>query len=99
MSESKEKKYVGFGKEVGNYGMLSISIPESKVKAYWKEYKGERYLNLNIGSLREKTQYGQTHTVWIDEFKPKEGTNNSKGNSSGDNESREFAKAGDGLPF
>ncbi len=94
MNESKEKKYVGFGKEVGNYGMISISIPESKVKDFWREYKGERYLNLNVGSLREKTQYGQTHTIWLDEFKPKEGA----GNSNNNEPKKDFVKA-DGLPF
>lgn len=94
MNESKEKKYVGWGKEVGNYGMISISIPESKVKGFWRDYKGERYLNLNVGSLKEKTQYGQTHTIWLDEFKPKEGVDNSNNNES----KKDFVKA-DGLPF
>tara|TARA_R110000824_G_scaffold6987_1_gene32032 strand:- start:321 stop:587 length:267 start_codon:yes stop_codon:yes gene_type:complete len=86
-----DKKYVGNGKQVGDYGMVNISIAASKVQPYWTEYKGEKYLRLSVGTLREANQYGQTHTVWIDEFVPEK--------KEGSAPVKTTARAGDGLPF
>jgi len=91
---AKQKKYVGFGKKVSNYDLINFSIPESKVKDSWYEYKGERYLRMTMGALKEQTQYGQTHNIWIDEFKP-EGNKNQ--NNTTQAPKKEFS--GDGLPF
>lgn len=70
MSEVKQKKYVGKGKQAGQYEMVNISIAKSKVEKHWYEYNGEWYLKLTVGKLKEVDQYGKTHSVWVDEFKP-----------------------------
>ncbi len=67
---SQEKKYVGRGKKAGNFDLVNFSISESKVKDSWFEYNGERYLKMTIGALKNPDNYGKTHSVWIDEYKP-----------------------------
>ena len=42
----------------------------SKVKEFWTEYNGERYLRLGVSKKREADQYGKTHSVYIDEWQP-----------------------------
>lgn len=66
------KKYVGKGKQAQNGAeLVNFSIAESKIKDFFKEHKnGERYLALTIGKMREADMYGNTHTVFIDEFVP-----------------------------
>jgi len=67
-----EKKYVGTGRQAPNgLDIINISIAESKVKEFWTEYNGERYLKLGVSKKREPDQYGKTHSVFIDEYQPK----------------------------
>ena len=67
----KERQYVGRGKKAGNFDLVNFSISESKIKDSWFEYKGERYLKLTIGALKNPDNYGKTHSVWIDNYEPK----------------------------
>jgi len=67
---NKDRKYVGNGKKVGNYDMINISVKKSQLEGNWFEYKGEHYVKLTIGSLKETDQYGKTHSVWINDYKP-----------------------------
>jgi hypothetical protein len=67
-----EKKYVGSGKKVGNYDLINFTIAEDKVKDAWFDYNGKKYLRLTIGNKKEADQYGKTHSVWLDEYKPEE---------------------------
>jgi hypothetical protein len=67
----QERKYVGRGKKAGNFDLVNFSISESKIKDSWFEYKGERYLKLTIGALKNPDNYGKTHSVWIDNYEPK----------------------------
>lgn len=83
-----DKKYVGTGRQVNGLDIVNISIAESKVKDYWSEYNGERYLRLGVSKKREADQYGKTHSVYIDEWKPKTDGGNSKP-----------AEGNDDLPF
>lgn len=69
---SNEKKYIGSGKQVGEYDMINVSISEDKVKDHWFEYNGQRYLKITVAKRKEADQYGKTHTVFIDEYEPKE---------------------------
>jgi hypothetical protein len=67
-----EKIYIGRGKKVGQYGTIGVSIciddiPKEHIT---KANNGKRYLNLNISEKREVDQYGYTHTVSIDTWKP-----------------------------
>ena len=70
----QERKYVGRGKKAGNFDLVNFSISESKIKDSWFEYKGERYLKLTIGALKNPDNYGKTHSVWIDNYEPKGNT-------------------------
>ena len=71
-----DKKYVGTGRQAPNgLEIVNISIAESKVKDFWNEYNGERYLRLGVSKKREADQYGKTHSVYIDEYQPA-GNNN-----------------------
>ena len=36
------------------------------------DYNGKKYLRLTIGNKKEADQYGKTHSVWLDEYKPEE---------------------------
>jgi hypothetical protein len=68
-----EKIYCGRGKKVGQYGTIAVSIciddiPEEHItKAL---VNGKRYLNLNISEKRDVDQYGFTHSVAVDTWKP-----------------------------
>ena len=72
----QERQYVGRGKKAGNFDLVNFSISESKIKDSWFEYKGERYLKLTIGALKNPDNYGKTHSVWIDDYKPTEAGKN-----------------------
>lgn len=66
-----DKKYVGTGRQAPNgLEIVNISVAESKVKEFWTEYNGERYLRLGVSKKREADQYGKTHSVYIDEWQP-----------------------------
>tara|TARA_R110002050_G_scaffold90955_1_gene191216 strand:+ start:208 stop:468 length:261 start_codon:yes stop_codon:yes gene_type:complete len=67
-----ERKFVGSGKKVGNYDLINFTINEEMTKDAWFDYNGKRYLKLTIGNKKEVDQYGKTHSVWLDEFKPDE---------------------------
>jgi hypothetical protein len=89
-NQNKERVYVGSGKQVGDYEIVNISIQASKLKDAWYDYNGEKYARLTVAKKREVDQYGKTHTVYVNDYKPEEGTSKPKANQ---------AKAGDGLPF
>jgi hypothetical protein len=67
-----EKIYIGRGKKVGQYGTIAVSICIDDIpdKHITKASNGKRYLNLNISEKREVDQYGYTHTVSVDTWKP-----------------------------
>tara|TARA_R100001460_G_scaffold99170_1_gene142332 strand:- start:377 stop:625 length:249 start_codon:yes stop_codon:yes gene_type:complete len=67
-----EKKYVGSGKKVGNYDLVNFSISLEKIKDSTFEYNGQKYVKLTIGKKKETDQYGKTHSIWLDEWKPDE---------------------------
>jgi ribosomal protein L15E len=71
---SKEKIYVGTGKEFGQYGTINISICLSDLpKDFITEAKnGKKYINLKVQKKKEVDQYGKTHYVEIDTWKPEE---------------------------
>ena len=92
-NNNNNRVFVGNGKKVANYDLVNFSIKMSKVQEHIYEYKGEKYLKMTIGANKEgANEYGQTHKIWIDEYTP----NN---NATNDAPKKEFAKAGDDLPF
>lgn len=71
MATQEQRQYVGHGRKVKQYDLVNFSvcltdIPTTSVF----EYKGKQYVKLCIGAKKQADQYGKTHSVWIDTFKP-----------------------------
>lgn len=66
----EEKIYVGKGKTVGQFGNISFSVDLDALTPHAFEYNGKRYVKLIIGQMRQPDQFGKTHTVSIDTWKP-----------------------------
>lgn len=70
--EQKKKTYVGSGKKVQDYDMVNISVCLSDIpKDQVNEFNGKKYVSLTVAKKREVDQYGKTHSVSINEYKPK----------------------------
>ena len=71
---TKEKIYLGSGKQVKDYDMVNFSLNLSKLKSdasdHIYEFNGEKYINLTMTKRKEVSQYGKTHTVSVNDFKP-----------------------------
>tara|TARA_B110000908_G_scaffold170445_1_gene230049 strand:- start:3640 stop:3921 length:282 start_codon:yes stop_codon:yes gene_type:complete len=71
MSEVKDKIYVGSGKEKFDGDQVSVSVCLSDLPKDWIfEYNNKKYVKLIVQKKREVDQYGKTHYVAIDTFKP-----------------------------
>ena len=90
MSEQKPRQYVGNGKQAGEY-YVNFSLKESALKPHFYEYNGERYVRLTIGQNKEVNQYGNTHSIWINDYQPD--------NNKSETKKATPVSAGDGLPF
>jgi hypothetical protein len=87
---SQDRKFVGSGKEVAGYDLVNVTLKKSDLDNNYFNYNGQEYIKLTVGKKREADQYGKTHAVWLNEYKP-EGQ-----------EEKAQAKpvsGGDGLPF
>lgn len=70
---SQEKIYVGSGKQVtGNYGTFrSVNICLTDLpKEFINEYKGKKYIKLNINDKKEADAYGKDVSITVDTWKP-----------------------------
>lgn len=95
MNNNSPKKYVGNGKKVGNYDLVNFSIDMSKAQENIYEYKGKNYLRMTMGANKDgANEYGQTHKIWIDEYKP-----DANANANNNAPKKEDVNSGDGLPF
>ena len=84
---SQDKIYVGNGKENEQYGFVNFSVCLTDLpQEHVTEFKGKKYINLTVSKKRETDQYGKTHTVTVNTWKP-EGQTQSSG------------KDEDSLPF
>ena len=66
------KIFCGSGKEFGNYGTVNISVCLSDLP---KEHitegsNGKKYMRLKLNRKREPDQYGNTHSLEVDTWKP-----------------------------
>ena len=57
--------YVGKGKVIGQYGDIRIGFRLADLTANKKGY-----VNLIVSKMREVDKYDNTHTVYVDEWKP-----------------------------
>lgn len=90
MSDQKPRKFVGNGVQSGDY-YINLSLKKSQLEPHFFEYNGEQYVRLTVGKNKEVTQYGKTHSVWINDYQP----DNNKSNEP----KKASVNAGDGLPF
>ena len=69
---SEEKIYVGSGTSKFDGNMISCSICLSDLpQEHMFEYNGKKYVKLNVSAKRDGAdEYGKTHYVAIDTFKP-----------------------------
>ena len=75
MSEVKDKIYVGSGKEKFDGDQVAVSVCLSDLPKDWIfEYNNKKYVKLIVQKKRETDQYGKTHYVAIDTFKPEQNT-------------------------
>ena len=75
MSDQKKRAYLGNGKKVANFPLVNFSIclsdiPEGVVSE--SKTNGKKYLNLTIGELTTQSEWGHTHSVWVNDYKPEQ---------------------------
>tara|TARA_R110002096_G_scaffold337171_2_gene530518 strand:+ start:905 stop:1177 length:273 start_codon:yes stop_codon:yes gene_type:complete len=90
MENKKEKIYVGSGVEKfdGDLVQASVCLTDitNNAKDFIFEYEGKKYIKLKVVKKRETDQYGKTHYVEVDTWKPEPKTS-------------EPVKQDDDLPF
>lgn len=69
---SENKIYCGSGKEFGQYGQVNASICLDDIPAehITKGNNGKRYVNIKVCKKREPDQWGKTHYLEIDTWRP-----------------------------
>jgi len=89
MSENtmKPRNYVGNGKKSGEW-YVNFSLKKSQIMEHFYDYKGEEYIRLTMGQNKEETEWGNTHSIWVNEYDPKK-----------QEEAKAPASTGSGLPF
>ena len=74
MSEKKEKIYVGSGLEKfeGNLINTTICLTDIQQNAaeHIFEFNGKKYIKVKVQKKKEVDQYGKTHFVEVDTWKP-----------------------------
>jgi hypothetical protein len=68
-----EKKYYGNGKETEfNDGgkLLKLSFSKDDLLDMLQNLNDRGYINLNVNRRREPSQYGHTHSIMLDTWKP-----------------------------
>jgi hypothetical protein len=67
----EEKIYVGSGTSKFDGNLVSCSLCLSDLPSeHIFEYNGKKYIKLNVQKKKEADQYGKTHSVSIDTWKP-----------------------------
>lgn len=69
----ENKIYIGSGTEFGKFGDVNIDICLTDLPSEWikkSEKNGKKYIKLTVSKKKEKDQYGKTHSVSVNTFKP-----------------------------
>lgn len=67
----EKKIYCGSGKKKSDT-WLQASINLDKIKEHIQEYKGSKFIKVNINVKAEPDQYGKDVSITIDTWKPEE---------------------------
>tara|TARA_Y100001938_G_C7981406_1_gene374590 strand:+ start:551 stop:823 length:273 start_codon:yes stop_codon:yes gene_type:complete len=85
----KETIYCGNGKEVvfnDGGSIVNFSVALDKIKDHVYEYDGKKYINLTICKNKGgENEYGKTHYVKINDFKPEQKETVAEGSSDTSN--------------
>ena len=74
MENKKEKIYVGNGKEKFEGNMVQISVCLTELpKEHVFEFDGKKYIKLNVVKKKEVDQYGKSHYIEVDTWRPNVG--------------------------
>lgn len=69
--ETTKKVYLANLKSFGNFGSIKGRIYADKTAEHWQtDDKGRKYLPIIINLNKEPDQYGNTHVVILDTYKP-----------------------------
>ena len=69
--ETTKKVYLANLKSFGNFGSIKGRIYADKTSEHWQtDDKGRKYLPIIINVNKEPDQYGNTHAVVLDTWKP-----------------------------
>tara|TARA_R110002051_G_C8332023_1_gene436820 strand:- start:116 stop:412 length:297 start_codon:yes stop_codon:yes gene_type:complete len=69
--EPEKKIYVGKGVEKFDGGLVEISVCLSDIPQEHRfEYNGKWYAKLKVSKMRKTDEYGKTHSVAINTYKP-----------------------------
>jgi predicted methyltransferase len=90
MTEKKERIYVGSGVEKFDGDLVNASVCLSDIKEnaseHIFEYNGKKYIKLKVVKKQNTDEYGKTHYVEVDTWKPEA-------------KKEEAVKQDDDLPF
>jgi hypothetical protein len=69
-----EKIYVGNGKEINTqYGpLLKLSFSAQELQQMLSMVNEKGYINLNVNRRQQPSQYGHTHSIVVDTWKPQQ---------------------------
>ena len=71
--ETTKKVYLANLKSFGNYGSLKGRVYLPKTDGHWQtDDKGAKYLPFIINVNKEPDQYGNTHHMVLDQWKPED---------------------------
>lgn len=69
-----ERIYVGSGKEKFEGSLINTTLNISKLmkmaEEYIFEYAGDKYIKLKVVKKKEMDEYGKTHYIEVDTWKP-----------------------------
>jgi len=73
-SKTTDKIYVGNGVEKFDGDMVEFSLNLTKLGKeatdHMFEYNGEKFIKLKVAKMKEANEYGKTHYVEVNTFKP-----------------------------
>tara|TARA_R110001583_G_scaffold21580_2_gene82007 strand:- start:415 stop:675 length:261 start_codon:yes stop_codon:yes gene_type:complete len=73
MENKTEKIFVGSGKEKFDGNMVETSLCLTDIpKEHVFEFEGKKYIKLNVVKKREADQYGKSHYIEVNTWKPEE---------------------------
>ena len=74
-----DKIYCGNAKEKqvklangDSFEVLNMTIHTDKIKEHIEEFNGTNFVKIKVTKRREADQYGNTHSVEVDTWKPEE---------------------------